>query len=108
MNNPITASFIVADAEKLGRNVALHVQVNLDRDFLDKFLLGDGGVVNKTSELLDFAKRQHFPGCRDAVPPSPLSKLWLFDVEESNSAAFVLNGMANLSSFTLRSRNYSS
>jgi len=106
MNNPMMASFIVADAEKLGRNVALHVQVNLDRDFLDRFLLGDGGVVKKTSELLDFAKRQHFPGCRDAVPPGPLSKLWLFNVEESNSAAFVLNGMANLSSFPSRTGNH--
>ncbi|KAK4443049.1 hypothetical protein QBC34DRAFT_443652, partial [Podospora aff. communis PSN243] len=90
-NNPMMASFIVADAEKLGRNLALHVQVEVDEAFLDKYVLADAGTVKANSDMVDFAKRQHFPGCNDAVPPGPLSKIWLFDVEESGSAGFVMN-----------------
>jgi len=91
-NNPMMASFIVADAEKLGKDLALHIEVELSEAFVNEHVLADAGMVKSPSEMVEFAKQQHFPGCRDAVPPGPLSKLWLFDVEETGSAGFVVNG----------------
>ncbi|KAK0618816.1 hypothetical protein B0T14DRAFT_565726 [Immersiella caudata] len=58
LNNLMMVSFIVADAKKLVRNLALHVQVDfdeafLDEAFLDKFVLADAGMVKTDSDMVD-------------------------------------------------------
>jgi len=40
------ASFIVRDAERLGRNLALHVQVDVDEAFLDKYVLPSQSITD--------------------------------------------------------------
>ncbi|KAK3682370.1 hypothetical protein B0T22DRAFT_386771 [Podospora appendiculata] len=91
INNPLMASFVVSDAETLGPDLALHVVVNLTEEFLDKYVVGDGGVVKDVPGLMEFGNRQNYPECKDASPPGPLSKFWLFDVTETGSAGYVLN-----------------
>lgn len=92
LNNLMMASFIVSDAERLDKNLALHVQVQLDEAFLYRYVLADAGSVKTSADIVGFARQQHYPGCTDAVPPGPLSKVWLFDVEDVGSAGFVMNG----------------
>ena len=106
LNNPMMASFLVSDKAKLGNDQALHVVVDLTDDYLDDHVFGDGGVVQTNDELVEFARRQHFPACSDAVPPNPLTKMWLFEVTETGRPAVVFNACHSVYDATFASLVY--
>jgi len=86
--NRILASFLIWDRQALTSDVALHVVIRHHRKHLDLCIL-DHGKIKTLNDLNTLAMSYPFPG--HATVPGPLIRALLVHVEETNSAAMLIN-----------------
>jgi hypothetical protein len=83
------ASFLVWDKEALESDIALHVTIRQDQKLFDH-VIQDAGTVETVEELSALALR--YPHPEHATFPGPMFRSLIYYVEETKSAALLLNG----------------
>ncbi|KAK3332214.1 hypothetical protein B0T19DRAFT_398001 [Cercophora scortea] len=96
----------MTDFNRLSRGVGTFLRLNLKTVMVTKngvtkqqlreaYVVGDGGFVKDVPSLMEYGNRQNYPECKDASPLGPLSRFWLFDIEETGGAGYVLNTLVS-------------
>lgn len=89
-NNPMLPSFLVWNQKAFDSELALHVTLKPSQKLMD-IVIEDAGSVKTVEELKNIALKYPFP--KHATFPGPLIRMLLYDVEETKSCGFVVNGM---------------
>lgn len=90
--NTQLASFQVLVKDTSSQDQVLHVITSQTRQFLEKRVLSDCGVVDTVEKLGRTASERQFPEHTDATYPGPLIKIDLFSIRETETLALLING----------------